>query len=73
MKHVYESNSPMVQQNMKTLLTYISELDDQDCKHYVYTLIKNFAIKNNDMYIGSNLLDLMNRIYQEERGNTYKV
>jgi len=70
MKIVYTSNSTC-QINMKILLTYISELSNKDCKHYVYTLIKNFAIKNNDIYITSNLLDLMNRIYQEERGKLY--
>jgi len=53
---------------MKILLTYVSEIENKDCKHYVYNLIKKFAIKNNEIYISSNLLDLMNRIYQEKRG-----
>jgi hypothetical protein len=57
--------------NMKNLLTFISELDQENCKNYVYRLIKTFAISNNELYLNSNLLDLMNKIYQEERGDIF--
>ena len=57
--------------NMKNLLTFISEIEKDNWKNYVYRLIKTFAISNNDLYLNSNLLDLMNRIYQEERGDIF--
>ena len=56
--------------NMRILLTFISDSTEKS-KKYVYRLIKSFAIKNNDLYLNSNLLDLMNRIYQEERGEIF--
>jgi hypothetical protein len=57
--------------NMKNLLTFLSEIEKDICKNYVYRLIKTFAISNNDLYLNSNLLDLMNKIYQEERGDIF--
>ena len=60
--------------NMKTLLTTISEIKAEgvDCKTYVYTLIKTFAIQNDKKYLKSNLLDLLNSIYFEKRGNIFE-
>lgn len=40
-------------------------------KSYVYNLIKEFAINNNNLYKSSNLVDLLNRIYREERGEIF--
>jgi len=57
--------------NMKNLLTFISEIERENCKNYVYRLIKTFAISNNELYLNSNLLELMNKIYQEERGDIF--
>lgn len=57
--------------NIKHLLTFIAEIEKDNCTNYVYRLIKTFAINNNDLYLNSNLLDLMNRIYQEERGEIF--
>jgi hypothetical protein len=57
-------------ENMRILLTFISE-SKESAKKYVYRLIKSFAIKNNELYLNSNLLDLMNRIYKEERGEIF--
>lgn len=57
--------------NMKNLLTFISEIEKDNCKNYVYRLIKTFAINNNELYLNSNLLELMNKIYQEERGDIF--
>lgn len=57
--------------NMKNVLTFLSEIEKENCKNYVYRLIKNFAINNNELYLNSNLLDLMNKIYQEERGDIF--
>lgn len=72
MRIVYENDVPdECHENMKSLLTYISEIKLNDCKQYVYELIKAFAINNNDIYLTSNLLDLMNKIYQEERGDIF--
>lgn len=61
------------QENMKALLTFISELksENNDCKGYVYKLIKTFAIQNDKKYLKSNLLDLMNSIYNEKRGKIF--
>ena len=60
-------------ENMKTLLTFISEIksDNNDCKGYVYKLIKTFAIQNDKKYLKSNLLPLMNSISNEKRGNIF--
>jgi len=59
--------------NMKTLLTTISEIksENNDCKTYVYKLIKTFAIQNDKKYLKSNLLDLLNSIYFEKRGDIF--
>ena len=60
-------------ENMKTLLTFISEIksDNNDCKGYVYKLIKTFAIQNDKKYLKSNLLPLMNSISNEKRGKIF--
>ena len=60
-------------ENMKTLLTFISEIksENNDCKGYVYKLIKTFAIQNDKKYLKSNLLPLMNTISNEKRGNIF--
>ena len=60
-------------ENMKTLLTFISEIksENNDCKGYVYKLIKTFAIQNDKKYLKSNLLPLMNSISNEKRGNIF--
>ena len=55
--------------NMKTLLTYICET--KNMKQYVYELIKEFAINNNNIYLKSNLLDLMNLLHQSLRGDIF--
>lgn len=57
-------------ENMETLLTFISELKSEknDCKEYIYLLIKTFAIQNDKIYLKSNLLGLLNSIYDEKRG-----
>jgi hypothetical protein len=59
---------------MKTLLTSISELksENNDCKAYIYKLIKTFAIQNDKKYLKSNLLDLLNSIYKEKRGQIFE-
>ena len=64
-------NNPSV--NMKNLLTFISELKNEkkDCKDYVYNLIKSFAIQNDKLYLQSNLLTLLNKIYEEKRGTIF--
>ncbi len=61
-------------ENMKTLLTSISELksENNDCKGYIYKLIKTFAIQNDKKYLKSNLLDLLNSIYKEKRGQIFE-
>ena len=61
-------------ENMKTLLTFISEIksESNDCKGYVYKLIKTFAIQNDKKYLKSNLLPLMNSISNEKRGNIFE-
>ena len=61
-------------ENMKTLLTFISEIksENNDCKGYVYKLIKTFAIQNDKKYLKSNLLPLMNSISNEKRGNIFE-
>lgn len=69
MKYIYSQellNNTECKENIKKLLEFISETPKG--KTYVYDLIKEFAIQNNDLYIRSNLVDLLNRIYQEERG-----
>ena len=60
-------------ENMKTLLTFISEIksENNDCKGYVYKLIKTFAVQNDKKYLKSNLLPLMNSISNEKRGNIF--
>ena len=60
-------------ENMKTLLTFISEIksENNDCKAYVYKLIKTFAIQNDKKYLKSNLLPLMNSISNEKRGKIF--
>jgi len=60
-------------ENMKTLLTFISEIksENNDCKGYVYKLIKTFAIQNDKKYLKSNLLPLMNSISNEKRGKIF--
>lgn len=52
--------------NIRELLEFISEKPQG--KEYIYNLIKEFAIYNNDIYMHSNLVDLLNRIYKELRG-----
>ena len=61
-------------ENMKTLLTFISEIqsENNDCKGYVYKLIKTFAIQNDKKYLKSNLLPLMNSISNEKRGKIFE-
>ena len=61
-------------ENMKTLLTFISEIksENNDCKGYIYKLIKTFAIQNDKKYLKSNLLDLLNSIYKEKRGQIFE-
>ena len=59
--------------NMKNLLTTISNIESEnDCKGYVYRLIKTFAIQNDKKYLKSNLLPLMNSISNEKRGNIFE-
>ena len=60
-------------ENMKTLLTFISEIksENNDCKGYIYKLIKTFAIQNDKKYLKSNLLPLMNSISNEKRGTIF--
>ena len=57
--------------NMKYLLTYISEIKFDFCMEYIYRLIKDFAIHNNDYYLKSNLVDLMNNLYKKLRGEIF--
>ena len=61
-------------ENMKTLLTSISELksENNDCKRYINKLIKAFSIKNDKKYWKSNLLDLLKSIYKEKRGQIFE-
>jgi len=69
MELIYQSVEPGIEEcrdNMRDLLDVISMKDDG--KNYVYELIKEFAIKNGELYINTNLVDLLNRIYKEERG-----
>lgn len=75
MKHIYSDDLiDKPHENMKALLTFISELKSEtnDCKGYVYKLIKTFAIQNDKKYLKSNLLDLMNSIYNEKRGKLFE-
>ena len=55
--------------NIKWLLNDISLMPGGNT--YVYNLIKEFAISNNTLYLNSNLVDLLNRIYKEERGDIF--
>ncbi len=74
MKIIYSqelSNTNECKENIKHLLEFISETPKG--KTYVYDLIKEFAIQNNDLYIKSNLVDLLNKIYQEERGPIFQT
>ena len=74
MKHIYSDEmEEEPRRNMKELLTFISEIKSQnnDCKKYVYKLMKTFAIQNDKLYIKSNLLDLMNTIYNDKRGKIF--
>lgn len=68
MKLIYMTEDYTCHENMKDILTYVSNIDLEMCKKYAYSLIKQFAIQNNQMYLESNLLELMNKISQEERG-----
>ena len=73
MKLIYYSTEHGIDEckdNIRDLLDVISEKPDG--KNYVYQLIKDFAIQNGDLYIKSNLVELLNRIYQEERGPIFK-
>jgi hypothetical protein len=58
--------------NMLELLTYISEIAEGTYKPYIYKLLKTFAIMHNDLYLSSNLVELMNKIHQEERGEIFQ-
>ena len=74
MKHIYSDEmEEEPRRNMKELLTFISEIKSEknDCKKYVYKLMKTFAIQNDKLYIKSNLLDLMNTIYNDKRGKIF--
>lgn len=69
MKVIYalnELNNEECKENMKNLLSFISQKSNG--KSYIYGLVKEFAINNSELYINSNLVDLLNKIYQEERG-----
>ena len=57
--------------NMRYLLTYISEIKFDFCREYIYRLIKDFAINNNEYYLKSNLVDLMNNLYKKLRGDIF--
>ena len=62
MKYIYSrelKNNEECRNNIRRLLQEISEKPNG--KIYVYDLIKQFAIKNNELYIKSNLLDLLNK------------
>lgn len=63
---LHELNNEECKENMKNLLGFISEKSNG--KSYIYSLVKEFAINNSELYINSNLVDLLNKIYQEERG-----
>lgn len=67
----YENENDVSPENMKILLTFISEIKIHECQSYIYRLIKSFAIQNNEIYLKSNLLELMNRISQEQRGDIF--
>lgn len=67
----YEGENLISPDNLRILLTFISEIKAHDCQIYIYKLIKTFAIQNNDIYLRSNLLDLMNKISQQERGEIF--
>ncbi len=68
----YELNLDLARHNMKILLTFISEIKYKDCQSYIYKLIKTFAIEHNEIYLRSNLLDLMNNISQLQRGDIFR-
>lgn len=74
MKFVYSQellDNQECKDNIRNLLEFISEKPNG--KAYIYDLVKEFAIQNNDLYIHSNLVDLLNRIYQEERGPIFQT
>lgn len=66
MSVIYGKRLIKCKENMLNLLTFISF--ESNCKSYVYRLLKEFAIANNELYLTSNLLELMNDIYKGERG-----
>jgi hypothetical protein len=73
MKIIYKKSvTDESHENMKELLTYISEFAEGDYKLYIYKLLKTFAIMHNELYLNSNLVDLMNKIHQEERGEIFQ-
>lgn len=50
---------------------YFEGDDSQTQKDFVYNAIKNFAEMNHKAYQSSNLIELMNEIVQERRGDIF--
>jgi|TARA_B110001450_G_C17628479_1_gene484210 hypothetical protein len=50
---------------------YFSEEDSSKQKDFVYNAIKNFAEMNQQAYQSSNLIELMNSIVQDRRGEIF--
>lgn len=50
---------------------YFSDADSQKQKDFVYNSIKNFAEMNQKAYQSSNLIDLMNSIVEDRRGEIF--
>ena len=79
MRHIYgrknlSSEIPEEQackENMLSLLNDISSKENGQT--YIYNLIKEFGIIDYNLYISSNLIDLMNDIYKAERGDIFRT
>jgi hypothetical protein len=68
----FQTDTNPAANNMKNLLTSISEIKSNECQNYIYRLIKTFAIDYKEIYLRSNLLELMNNISQQQRGEIFE-
>ena len=59
-----------IQKYLENLYFY-GEEQNQEQKDFVYNAIKNFAELNQNAYQNSNLIDLMNNIVQDRRGEIF--
>lgn len=77
MKHIYNrkslSSNEIIEEECKTnMLTLLHNISTKsNGQSYIYNLIKEFGISDYNLYINSNLIELMNDIYKAERGDIF--